>query len=144
MEKYSIFLISGIFILSATYAVVFSIPGSILVRYMNNSIYSGIIPRVLPVFLIFGDVFIVIPLLFPMKNYRRNRDFLFIASIIFIMAGTAIAGIIHVSPLSSVNYNGLRSGYLIITGASMLFFTVVISHYLVASYNNIDSEKLEF
>ena len=60
MNRYSIFSATGTVIVVVTYLFIFLIPGDKLSQYFQSDYYSGVIPRIFPIFLIFGDVFIAI------------------------------------------------------------------------------------
>ncbi len=138
MNRYSIFSATGTVIVVVTYLFIFLIPGDKLSQYFQSDYYSGVIPRIFPIFLIFGDVFIAVGLLFPDITMRRNRMILIASSAIFIIAGSAMAMILRVSPINTSQYNGIRSGYLIVEGLSILFFAMVISYYKTAETGNND------
>ncbi|WMT51173.1 MAG: hypothetical protein RE471_09365 [Ferroplasma sp.] len=138
MDRYSIFFLSGTAIVVITYLFIFVLPGNRLSQDFQSDYYSGAIPRIFPVFLIFGDVFVVTGLLFPDRSMRRNRIMLLGSSAIFIIAGSAMALLLKVSPVNTSQYNGIRSGYLIVEGLSILFFTMVISYYKTADTKNTD------
>ena len=138
MNRYSIFFLSGLAIVVITYLFLFMLPGNRLSQYFQSDYYSGAIPRIFPVFLIFGDVFVVTGLLFPDRGMRRNRTMLMVSAAIFIIAGSAMALLLHVSPVNTAEYNGIRSGYLIVEGLSILFFTLVLSYYKTADTKNTD------
>jgi hypothetical protein len=138
MNRYSIFFLSGMTIVVITYLFIFMLSGTRLSQYFQSDYYSGLIPRIFPVFLIFGDVFVVIGLLFPDRGMRRNRIILVGSSAVFIIAGSAMALLLRVSPINTSQYNGIRSGYLIVEGLSILFFTLVISYYKTADTKNTD------
>ena len=132
------FSVSGTAIVLVTYLFIFLIPGDTLSQYFQSDYYSGVIPRIFPVFLIFGDVFIAVGLLFPDTTMRRNRMILIASSAMFILVGSAMAIAFRVSPVNTSQYNGIRSGYLIVEGLSILFFAMVISYYKSADTGNKD------
>ncbi len=132
------FFLSGTVIVIVTYLFIFMLPGNRISQYFQYNYYDGLISRIFPVFLIFGDVFIVVGLLFPDSNLRRNRILLIASSFIFIIAGSIMALSLQVSPIDTTQYNGIRSGYLIVEGLSILFFALVISYYKTADSTNID------
>jgi len=132
MNRYNIFSYIGGIIIITTYLFIFLLPGNSLSRYFQSGYYFGIIPRIFPVFLIFGDVFLVAGLLFPSTNFNRRRIYLVSISLIFIVVGAIIALVLHVSPLNGSQDNGLKAGYLIVEGLVLLFFTLVLAHYISA------------
>ena len=138
MYRYNMFFLSGITIVIITYLFIFILPGHTLSRDFEANYYYGIIPRVFPVFLIFGDVFVAVGLLFPDKSLRRNKVALIASSGIFIIAGLVMVLTFHVSPINIAQYNGIRAGYLIVEGLTILFFTMVISYYKTADTKNTD------
>lgn len=132
MNRYSIFSYVGSIIIITTYLFIFLLPGNSLSTYFQSGYYSGIIPRIFPVFLIFGDVFLVVGLLFPSINLNKRRISLVSISLIFIIAGAVLALVLHVSPLNGSQDNGLKAGYLIVEGLVLLFFTLVLAYYISA------------
>ncbi len=140
MERYNIFFYTGIIIVVLTYLFIFLLPGNSLSTYFQSGYYFGIIPRIFPIFLIFGDVFIVVGLLFPYNNFNKHRTYLISIASLFIAAGAIMAILLHVSPINGSQYNGLKAGYLIVEGVVLLFFTMVIAYYISVDANN--SNKL--
>ncbi|WP_337859899.1 hypothetical protein [Ferroplasma sp.] len=136
MNRYSKFFYVGILIVSITYLLIFIIPGKKLITYFGYNYYFGIIPRIFPVFLIFGNVFTVVGLLFPSVDIKKRRIYLAAVAFIFIGAGVLMALILHVSPLNTGEYNGIRSGYLLVEGPILLFFTLVMAYYISANSTN--------
>ena len=111
---------------------------SIFISLSCMNIYNILFKIYIPIFLIFVDVFIAVGLLFPDTTMRRNRMILIASSAIFIVAGSTMAMILRVSPINTSQYNGIRSGYLIVEGLSILFFAMVISYYKTAETGNND------
>jgi hypothetical protein len=139
MNRYNILFYIGIVIVILTYLFIFILPGNRLSLYFESGYYFGIIPRIFPIFLIFGDVFVVVGLLFPSTNFNKRRIYLIFASSIFIIAGASMALTMHVSPIDISQYNGIRSGYLIVEGLSLLFFTMVIAYYISLDTKNTEA-----
>jgi hypothetical protein len=142
MKRYNIFLYAGILMVSFTYLLIFLIPGKELINLFSYNHYFGIIPRIFPVLLIFGDIFMVVGLLFPALNIKKQRMYLAIVSFIFIIAGISTALAFHASPLNMLLYNGIRAGYLIIEGFVLLFFTMVMAHYISVAPDYADAKIL--
>jgi uncharacterized membrane protein len=138
MNRYSTFFYIGIIIIALTYLFIFLLPGNSLSTYFQSGYYFGIIPRIFPVFLIFGDVFLVAGLLFPATNFNKRRIYLVSVSSIFIAVGVLFALVLHVSPLNGSEDNGLKAGYLIVEGLVLLFFTLVLAHYISADIKITD------
>ena len=136
MNRYNKFFYAGIVIVLLTYLFIFLLPANTLSTYFESGHYFGIIPRIFPLFLIFGDVFVVVGLLFSSTNFNKHRIYLVAAALIFIIAGAAISLVSHVSPINGNQYNGLRAGYLIVEGLSLLFFTLVIAYYISIDLKN--------
>ncbi len=143
MKKYTVFLFSGLLILMITYIIIFAIPGKLLIKLINNNTYFGILARVIPLLFVFGDSFIVASLLLPLKKLKIKTIALVFISVVITVAGIAMAVILNVSPVSISNYNGLRLGYIIISGLTLLFFTIVIHHYLLHSDEISGANKFE-
>ena len=114
MNRYNTFFSAGLAIVVLTYLFIFLLPGNSLSKYFQSGYYYGIIPRIFPIFLIFGDVFVVAGLLFPPRNFNKHKAYLVTAAVIFIVAGVLFALVLHVSPLNGSQDNGLKAGYLIL------------------------------
>ena len=139
MNRYNTFFSAGLAIVVLTYLFIFLLPGNSLSKYFQSGYYYGIIPRIFPIFLIFGDVFVVAGLLFPLRNFNKHKAYLVTAAAIFIVAGVLFALVLHVSPLNGSQDNGLKAGYLIVEGVILLFFTLIISYYISADSPGSDN-----